>query len=144
MSKKLTYSIIIILVAVVVAVVIVKYKDNAKKPEGKPLPLPPNLDIKEYGLSGKVTAISGNKITLNVGRVYTGNDGNFVNYEDKKVTVSPDTKISLITKSADGKYLRSPATVSDIVVGTEITTYSDKNIRDLGSYTPTRIDIFKP
>src|SRR3989339_371341 len=75
---------ILLVAGVAVWFVVFKYPTKTVRKE---LPTPA-IAIKEYSLSGKVTAINGNVITLNVGRVFVGDDGNYVAYEDKKVTVS--------------------------------------------------------
>jgi len=101
---------------------------------------PPAIEIKEYSLSGKVMAINGNEVTLNVGRVFVGDNGNYVAYEDKKVTVGDKTVISKVT-NVDDKITIQPGVLNDFTVGSEIVVYSDSNIALQDSFMPTRLDI---
>ena len=127
---------ILLVAGVAVWFVVFKYPTKTVRKE---LPTPA-IAIKEYSLSGKVTAINGNVITLNVGRVFVGDDGNYVAYEDKKVTVSDKTVISKVT-NMDGKITIQPGVINDFRVGSDIVVYSDSNIALQDSFTPTRLDI---
>lgn len=143
MSKKLLFSFVIILVAVIVVFVIFKSNLFVKQEKGFPLQAPSDLEIKEYGLEGKVSKVSGNKITMNAGIVYVGLEGNYINYEDKSVTISPEAKIYLIKKGDNGKYIKTETTVSSIIVGSKIATYSDKDIKLLKSYSTSKVEILQ-
>ena len=100
----------------------------------------PAFAIKEYSLSGKVTAINGNVVTLNVGRVFVGDNGNYVAYEDKKVTVNDKTIISKVI-FVEGKIVIQSGTINDFTIGSKIVVYSDSNIALQDSFTPTRLDV---
>ena len=133
--------VIFLVVVALVAVVVIgfsifKYPFKTARQE---LPTPA-FEIKEYSLSGKVTAINGNVITLNVGRVFAGANGNYVAYEDKTVTVGDKTVISKVI-SVDGKIVIKPGALNDFTVGSQIVVYSDSNIALQASFTPTRLDI---
>lgn len=127
---------VLIVAGIVVWFVAFKYPIKTVRQE---LPTPA-IEIKEYSLSGKVTAINGNTVTLNVGRVFVGDNGNYVAYEDKKVTVSDKTVISKVT-NVDGKITIQPGVINDFKVDSEIVVYSDSNIALQDSFTPTRLDI---
>ena len=128
-------------IIIVIAAVLVwfSYSGNIFKISQKELPAPA-FAVKEYSLSGKVTAIDGNIITLNVGRVFVGDIGNYVAYEDKKVTISDKTVISKVI-NLKGKIVIKPGTINDFTVGSKITVFSDSNIALKDSFTPTRLDI---
>lgn len=113
-----------------------------KYPVRKELP-PPNFAVKEYSLSGKITAINGNVLTLNVGRVYAGSNGNYVAYDDKTMTVGDKTVISKIV-IVNGKATVLPGSLKDLSVGIMVSVSSNENIGIQSSFTPTRLDIMFP
>ena len=80
---------------------------------------------------------------MNAGIVYVGLEGNYINYEDKSVTISPEAKIYLIKKGDNGKYIKTETTVSSIIVGSKIATYSDKDIKLLKSYSTSKVEILQ-
>ena len=139
-KKKLIFIGAVVVMALVAGIVVwfvvFKYPTKTVRQE---LPTPA-FEIKEYSLSGEVTAMNGNIITLNVGRVFAGEQGNYVAYEDKTVTIGDKTVISKVI-SVDGKIVIKPGTITDFTVGSKIVVYSDSNIALQDSFTPTRLDI---
>jgi len=127
---------VLIVAGVVVWFVVFRYPVKTVRQE---LP-PPAIEIKEYSLSGKVMAINGNEVTLSVGRVFVGDNGNYVAYEDKKVTVDDKTVISKVT-NVDDKITIQSGVIKDLKVGSEIVVYSNSNIALQDSFTPARLDI---
>jgi hypothetical protein len=69
-----------------------------------------------------------------------GNDGNYVAYENKKVTISDKTVISKV-KNTDGKITIQSGVFKDLKIGSDIVVYSDSNIALKDNFTPTRLDI---
>lgn len=100
----------------------------------------PDYEVSEYSVGGEVLAIDDDVITLKVGRVFVGEDGNYVDYENKKVTIGEKTVIGKII-NVDGKISLKPGTRDDIVVGGKITVYSDEDIARKDSFTPLRLDV---
>lgn len=101
----------------------------------------PDKDVKEYVLGGKVISISENNIKIEVSRTFAGPEGNYIATEEKTVKVSTDTLIYFIN-TADKKYTKKIAKVADIIVGANLSVYSDKNIATMNSFTPNRIDVY--
>ncbi len=115
--------------------------DNNFTDYPKELPSP-KVEVKSYGLGGKVVSISGNTVYVSSQRVVVGPNGNFITNDDKVVTVSKETKIFL-SSFVKGKFTRTPAVVSDIKVGDSINMLSTEDISKMDSFTPTEVELQK-
>ena len=131
--------IIIVLVGFTIVAIWFGVSMNLFKSVKQELPTP-NFSIKEYSLNGTITAINGNVITLHVGRVFTNKDGNYIGYEDKKVTVTNQTIIARIT-NVRGNLIRESIKTTNFTVGNTIVVYSNEDISRQDSFAPTRLDI---
>lgn len=145
MKKNLLISLIIISLAVVV-VFSIKFNLHTKlynyfnKPVRQELPDVP--DAKSYSINGVVNSVSGNTLKITVSRLFASPTGNYVASENKTVKITDTTEIQF-TYIENAKFIKIPATVSDIKPGITIVLYSDKNIARMDSFTPNKIDIPK-
>lgn len=133
--------IIIVVLSLIGAGFVYKYKTSPSPSNPARQELPSfTVPIKEYVLSGKVLSIQGSKLTVTVDRTFAGPEGNYIASETKVVTVGENTKLYL-GKLVDKKYTRTPIMVSDIKVGSALSMYSNENIAQMNTFTPTRIDV---
>ncbi len=100
----------------------------------------PNVPIKEYVLGAKVDAVNGKNISVTVSRIMVGENGNFVDVQKKTATIS-DTTIIFLTKLENKKFTKTPGTLADIKVGSNVSFYSSENIAVKNTFTPTRVDV---
>ncbi len=136
----ITYVAIVLVASLGIWFYVSRNQSDNLNPEGrKELPTPA-FKVSEYSLSGKVVTIKDSVITLNVTRIFVGDNGNYQASEEKTFTITPKTPVSLVT-TASGKVTTKVGKISDIKVGQNITVYSNKDIARQDSFFPSRIDI---
>lgn len=100
----------------------------------------PNIKIGKYLLGGEVTAVKNNEISVTLKRLFAGDNGNYMDTDNKLVKVSSSTVI-VIGKSINKKYSEIPANFSDIKTGQKLTFYSGENIKIMPVFSPYKIVI---
>lgn len=105
------------------------------------LPMP-SFVVKEYSLSGKVITINNNIITLSVGRLFKGDNGNYIAYEYKQVIIDKNTIINKV-RNIGGKVITKLGTISDLMVAGNVIVFSNLDIAKQDSFTPSRLDILQ-
>ncbi|KND47949.1 MAG: hypothetical protein AB201_03530 [Parcubacteria bacterium C7867-006] len=145
MKKNLLISLVIILLSVAIGLSIkfnlhTKLYNYFNKPVRQELPDVPGA--KSYSINGVVNSVSGNTLKITVSRLFAGPNGNYIASEDKTVKIIDTTEIQF-TYIENAKFVKIPATLSDIKPGITIVLYSDKNIARMDSFTPDKIDIPK-
>lgn len=108
----------------------------------KELPVSTSI-AKEYSVGGKVLSVEGNKITVNVGRVFSGPNGNYVEYEKKTVSFADNTGVYFV-KVENNKFVETKTSTSSIKIGDQVSVYSMENITLLSSFVAPKIYIQSP
>ena len=94
----------------------------------------------EYSVGGKVTAVTGEVITLSTIRVIAGDSGNYTALESKQVIVSTNIPVlRLSLKNGTAKLI--PTTMSAIKVGSAISVFTNIPPDAVSAITPVRIQI---
>lgn len=100
----------------------------------------PNVKVSKYILGGKVTAVNNNEISITLKRLFAGDNGNYLDVDNKIVRVLPSTQI-VVGKFINKRYAEVPGSLSDIKVGQNITLYSAENIKVMPIFSPFKLII---
>ncbi len=100
----------------------------------------PNVKIKRYILGAEVTAVNGVEVSVTLQRLFEGDNGNYLDVDNKVVKISSSTEI-VMSKIVNKKYSEVPATLADIKVGKKLTFYSAQNIKLMQVFSPYKVII---
>lgn len=100
----------------------------------------PSIKISKYILTGTVTFIKDNEISITLERLFEGDNGNYLATDNKIVRISSSTQV-VSGRILNKKYSEIPARYVDIKEGQSLTFYSGENIKVMPVFSPYKIII---